>query len=156
MGKLGGGELNFSSDIDLVFAYPEDGETRGRRRRISNEEYFVKLAQRLIAVLDTPTDEGRVFRVDSRLRPFGESGPLVLSFGAMEDYYQTHGREWERYAFIKARVVAGDRTAGSRLMRMLKPFVYRRYLDFGAFEALRNMKVLIAQEIQRKGMADAS
>ncbi|MEO6696864.1 MAG: bifunctional [glutamate--ammonia ligase]-adenylyl-L-tyrosine phosphorylase/[glutamate--ammonia-ligase] adenylyltransferase [Gammaproteobacteria bacterium] len=152
MGKLGGGELNFSSDIDLVFAYPEDGETRGRRHRISNEEYFVKLAQRLIAVLDTLTDEGRVFRVDSRLRPFGESGPLVLSFGAMEDYYQTHGREWERYAFIKARVVAGDRVAESRLMPMLKPFVYRRYLDFGAFEALRNMKVLIAQEIQRKGM----
>ena len=152
MGKLGGGELNFSSDIDLVFAYPEEGETRGRRRRISNEEYFVRLAQRLIAVLDTRTGEGLVFRVDSRLRPFGESGPLALSFGAMEDYYQTHGREWERYAFIKARVVAGDRVAGSRLMRTLKPFVYRRYLDFGAFESLRDMKALIAQEIRRKGM----
>ena len=152
MGKLGGGELNFSSDIDLVFAYPEEGETRGRRRRISNEEYFVRLAQRLIAALDTPTEEGFVFRVDSRLRPFGESGPLALSFGAMEDYYQTHGREWERYAFIKARVVAGDRVAGAHLMRTLKPFVYRRYLDFGAFEALRDMKALIAQEIRRKGM----
>lgn len=152
MGKLGGGELNFSSDIDLIFAYPEEGETRGRRRRVSNEEYFVRLAQRLIAMLDTPTGEGLVFRVDSRLRPFGESGPLALSFEAMEDYYQTHGREWERYAFIKARVVAGDRVAGSRLMQTLKPFIYRRYLDFGAFASLRDMKALIAQEIRRKGM----
>ncbi|MEW6354019.1 MAG: bifunctional [glutamate--ammonia ligase]-adenylyl-L-tyrosine phosphorylase/[glutamate--ammonia-ligase] adenylyltransferase [Pseudomonadota bacterium] len=151
MGKLGAHELNFSSDVDLIFVYTGDGETRARRR-LSNEEYFIRLAQRLIRALDERTPEGFVFRVDARLRPFGESGPLALSFAALEDYYQTHGREWERYAFIKARVVAGDRVAGARLMRSLHPFIYRRYLDFGAFEALRAMKELIARELQRKGM----
>ncbi len=152
MGKLGGGELNFSSDIDLILCYQEDGSTRGARS-ISNEEYFTRLAQRLIRALDAPTGEGFVFRVDTRLRPFGESGPLVVSFEAMEDYYQAHGREWERYALIKARVIAGDRAAGARLLRSLQPFVYRRYLDFGAFESLREMKRLIAREVARKNLS---
>lgn len=154
MGKLGAAELNFSSDIDLIFAYPEDGVTQGKRRRISNEEFFVTLCQALVHVLDTITPDGLVFRVDTRLRPFGESGPLVLSFAAMEDYYQTHGREWERYALIKASIVAGDRVQGERLLASLRPFVFRRYLDFNALAALREMKAMIAHEIERKGMAD--
>ena len=154
MGKLGAGELNFSSDIDLIFAYPEEGETQGGKAPLSNQEYFTKVGRRLIHVLHTPTVEGFVFRVDTRLRPFGDSGPLVMGFDAMEEYYQTHGREWERYAWIKAAVIAGDRDEGSRLMAMLRPFIYRRYLDFSAFESLRAMKVLIEAEVRRKGMAD--
>ncbi len=154
MGKLGAGELNFSSDIDLICAYPEEGETRGGKRPISNQEYFIKLARRLIHVLQTPTPDGFVFRVDMRLRPFGDSGPLVISFDAMEEYYQTHGREWERYAWIKAAAIAGDGNDGARLMALLRPFVYRRYLDFGAYESLRAMKVLIEAEVRRKGMVD--
>ena len=154
MGKLGAGELNFSSDIDLIFAYGEEGEAEGVKGSVSNQEYFTALARRLIQALHASTAEGFVFRVDMRLRPFGDSGPLVMSFDAMEEYYQAHGREWERYAWIKAAVVAGDRAAGVRLMAMLKPFVYRRYLDFSAFESLRAMKTLIAAEVKRKGLAD--
>jgi len=154
MGKLGARELNFSSDVDLIFAYPEDGETRGRRRRVTNEEYFVRLGQRLINLIDAATADGTVFRMDMRLRPFGVSGPLAVSFDAMEDYYQTHGREWERYAWIKARIVAGDRRAGAVLLALLRPFVYRRYLDYGSFESLRDMKRLIVEELQRKGLED--
>jgi glutamate-ammonia-ligase adenylyltransferase len=155
MGKLGAGELNFSSDVDLIFAYPEDGETRGGRRApVSNEQFFTRLGKALIKALDENTADGFVFRVDMRLRPFGESGPLAASFEAMEQYYQVHGRDWERYAFIKAAVVAGDRAAGEELMAMLRPFVYRRYLDFGAFEALRDMKRMVEAEVARKGMAD--
>jgi glutamate-ammonia-ligase adenylyltransferase len=154
MGKLGAGELNFSSDIDLILAYPEEGETRGGNVPFSNQEYFTRVGRRLIHVLHFPTEEGFVFRVDLRLRPFGDSGPLAMGFDAMEEYYQTHGREWERYAWIKAAVIAGDRDEGARLMATLRPFVYRRYLDFSAFESLRAMKVLIEAEVRRKGMAD--
>jgi len=153
MGKLGARELNLSSDIDLIFAYTRVGRTDGRRP-LSNEQFFVRLAQRLIRALDTNGADGFVFRVDTRLRPFGEVGPLAMSFGAMEDYYQSQAREWERYALIKARVVAGDPAAGERLMAMLRPFVYRRYLDFGAIESLRGMKRMIDKELERKGMAD--
>lgn len=152
MGKLGAGELNFSSDIDLVFAYPEEGETRGKRVHTSNEEFFTRLGRDVINALSEHTVDGFVFRVDMRLRPFGESGPLATSFDAMEDYYQAHGREWERYAFIKARIVGGDAESGAELMTILKPFVYRRYLDYGAFESLREMKQMIAREVRRKGM----
>ncbi|ADE13383.1 (Glutamate--ammonia-ligase) adenylyltransferase [Nitrosococcus halophilus Nc 4] len=152
MGKLGAWELNLSSDIDLIFAYPESGETRGARRVLSNEEYFTRLARRLIRVLEERTAEGFVFRVDMRLRPDGDSGPLVANFDAMENYYQNQGRDWERYAMIKARTVAGDRQAGARLMAMLRPFTYRRYLDFGAIESLRSMKAMIAQELRRQGI----
>lgn len=152
MGKLGAHELNLSSDIDLIFAYPEGGETRGARKSLDNQEFFTRLGQKLIKALDALTVEGFVFRVDMRLRPYGSSGPLVFSFAALEQYYQDQGRDWERYAMIKARVVGGDFQAGGQLLAMLRPFVYRRYLDFTAIEALRTMKQLIQQEVRRKGM----
>ncbi len=154
MGKLGAVELNLSSDIDLIFAYPEGGETVGVKRPLDNQEFFIRLGQRLIKALDPMTVDGFVFRVDMRLRPYGSAGALVLSFNALEQYYQDQGRDWERYAMIKARVVAGDQAAGAQLLDMLRPFVYRRYLDFSAIEALRTMKQLIQQEVRRKGMAD--
>lgn len=150
-GKLGARELNFSSDIDLVFVYPDAGVSDGSRT-LDSDEYFARLGQRLIGVLDRNTADGFVFRVDMRLRPFGGSGPLAMSFAAMENYYQNHGREWERYALVKARPVAGDLDAGERLLRTLRPFVYRRYLDFNAFESLRDMKAMIAREVAREGL----
>lgn len=149
LGKLGGGELNFSSDIDLIFAYRSDGETDSPRS-LSNHEFFVKLSTRLISALEKITEDGQVFRVDMRLRPNGNSGPICLSFDATEQYYQVHGRDWERYALIKARSVAGDIGAGEQLLNRLKPFVYRKYLDFGAFQAIRDMKTMIDREIERK------
>ncbi len=154
MGKLGAVELNLSSDIDLIFAYPEGGETQGVKRPLDNQEFFIRLGQRLIKALDPVTVDGFVFRVDMRLRPYGSSGALVLSFNALEQYYQDQGRDWERYAMIKARVVGGDQEKGSELLDMLRPFVYRRYLDFSAIEALRTMKQLIQQEVRRKCMAE--
>ncbi|MEZ2745185.1 bifunctional [glutamate--ammonia ligase]-adenylyl-L-tyrosine phosphorylase/[glutamate--ammonia-ligase] adenylyltransferase [Halopseudomonas bauzanensis] len=154
MGKLGAHELNLSSDIDLIFAYPSSGETQGGRRSLSNQEFFTRVGQRLIKLLDEVTVDGFVFRVDMRLRPYGDSGALVFSFNALEQYYQSQGRDWERYAMIKARVVAGDQQAGAELLSMLKPFVYRRYLDFAAIEALRNLKQMIQREVQRKGLED--
>ncbi|QLF94142.1 bifunctional [glutamate--ammonia ligase]-adenylyl-L-tyrosine phosphorylase/[glutamate--ammonia-ligase] adenylyltransferase [Pseudomonas sp. ABC1] len=153
MGKLGAHELNLSSDIDLIFGYPESGETEGAKRSLDNQEFFVRLGQKLIKALDAITVDGFVFRVDMRLRPYGSAGPLVYSFNALELYYQDQGRDWERYAMIKARVVGGDQQAGKELLKMLQPFVYRRYLDFSAIEALRSMKQLIQQEVRRKGMA---
>ncbi len=152
LGKLGARELNFSSDIDLIFAYPAPGQTRGAAAPVDNEEFFTRLARRLIQAIGQVTAEGFVFRVDLRLRPFGDGGPLVMSFDSMERYYQEQGRDWERYAWIKARGVAGDPAAGEELLRRLHPFVYRRYLDFGAFESLRAMKQMIAQEVARKGV----
>ncbi|TWC41377.1 glutamate-ammonia-ligase adenylyltransferase [Pseudomonas sp. SJZ079] len=154
MGKLGAHELNLSSDIDLIFGYPEGGETEGVKRPLDNQEFFIRLGQRLIKALDAITVEGFVFRTDMRLRPYGSSGSLVFSFNALEQYYQDQGRDWERYAMIKARVVGGDQQAGEQLLEMLRPFVYRRYLDFSAIEALRSMKQLIQQEVRRKGMAE--
>jgi len=153
LGKLGARELNFSSDVDLVFAFPGRGQTTGGPRSVSHEEFFTRLARRLIQLLSTPTADGFVFRVDARLRPYGEGGPLAMSLDAMEDYYQRQGREWERYAWIKARIVAGDRSAGERLMARLRPFVFRRYLDFGAFASLREMKANIEAEVRRKRLA---
>ncbi len=151
MGKLGAWELNMSSDIDLIFAFPDKGETDSG---LDNQQFFTRLAQRLIHCLDTRTADGFVFRVDMRLRPYGQSGALVLNFAAMSEYYQTQGRDWERYAFIKARVVAGDQDAGARLMEELRPFVYRRYLDYSAIEALRAMKGLIRREERRRGLQE--
>lgn len=153
MGKLGGQELNLSSDIDLIFTFAEDGETNGARP-IGNQEFFIKVGQRLIQLLDTTTAEGFVFRVDMRLRPWGEGSALASSFEAMEAYYERHGREWERYALIKARICAGDCIAGERLMKALRPFVFRRYIDFGAFESLRDMKNLIEREVRRLDRED--
>lgn len=153
MGKLGGSELNFSSDIDLIFGYTANGETDGARG-ISNEEYFAKLARDTARLLATPTEDGFVFRVDTLLRPFGSVGPHAASMSGMEDYYQTHGREWERYAMVKARCCAGDRAAGQLLLDHLRPFVYRRYLDYGAINSLRELKGLIDRDAQAKGAAD--
>ncbi|MFM7783886.1 MAG: bifunctional [glutamate--ammonia ligase]-adenylyl-L-tyrosine phosphorylase/[glutamate--ammonia-ligase] adenylyltransferase, partial [Gammaproteobacteria bacterium] len=150
MGKLGARELNLSSDIDLIFAYPESGETAGERS-LSNQEFFLRVGQRLIRALDAVTKDGFVFRVDMRLRPYGDSGALVLGFDAMEQYYQDQGRDWERYAMIKARVVAGDRAAGEALLATLRPFTYRRYIDFTAIDSLRQMKSLITREVARRG-----
>ena len=152
MGKLGARELNLSSDIDLIFAFPRTGETRGGPRPLTNEQFFTRLCQRLVQALDQVTVDGFVFRVDTRLRPFGSAGPLAMSFDAMDGYYQSQAREWERYAMIKARVVAGPQGPAAELMAQLKPFVYRRYLDFGAIESLRSLKVMIARELKRKGM----
>jgi [glutamine synthetase] adenylyltransferase / [glutamine synthetase]-adenylyl-L-tyrosine phosphorylase len=153
MGKLGGYELNFSSDIDLIFAYPEPGRTAGRRA-VDNQQFFARLGARLIKVLSEYTADGFAFRVDMRLRPFGDAGGLALSFDAIEHYYQTHGRDWERYALIKARTIAGDRAAGEALLRDFRPFVYRRYLDYGALPALRDMKALIDEEVERRALSD--
>ena len=153
LGKLGGYELNFSSDIDLMFAYPEAGQSDGERA-VSNNEFFVHLGRRLINVLGDVTEDGFVFRVDMRLRPNGSGGELVLNFDALEQYYQIHGREWERYALIKARVIAGNRGAGQRLLQLLRPFVYRKYIDYSVVEAIREMKAMINRELQRKGMHD--
>lgn len=150
MGKLGGHELNFSSDIDLIFAYPGAGRTSGASTSVTNEEFFLHLCRRLINVLGATTADGFVFRIDTRLRPYGNGGPLVMSFGAMEEYYQHHGREWERFAWIKARVVAGDRKVGAYLLKKLRPFVYRRYLDYGVFDSLKKMKQMIAVEVRSK------
>lgn len=151
-GKLGGNELNFSSDIDLVLAYASGGETDGSRP-LDNGEYFVREARQLVRLLAEPTVDGICARVDLRLRPFGQSGRLALPFSAMEQYYQREGRDWERYAWIKARPVAGDRVAGRELQDMLRPFVYRRYLDYTAFAGLREMKALIDAEVARKDLA---
>ncbi len=152
MGKLGAYELNLSSDIDLIFAYPEKGMTEGGRRVLANQDFFSRLGQKLIQALDNITADGFVFRTDMRLRPYGASGPLVCSFAAMEEYYQDQGRDWERYAMIKARVVGGDQQAGSELLEMLRPFVYRKYIDFSAFDSLRSMKEMINKEVRRKGL----
>ncbi len=153
MGKLGGGELNFSSDIDLIFLFPEQGETDGKRC-ISNEEFFTRQGQLIIRLLDSVTADGFVFRVDMRLRPFGDSGALVSSFEALEDYLQRHGRDWERYAWVKARAVTGSALYANLYRNVVRPFVYRRYLDFGVFEALREMKALIENEVARRDIAD--
>jgi len=150
MGKLGGHELNFSSDIDLIFCFEEEGEISGPRS-LANSQFFIRLGQRFIKAINDVTGDGFVFRVDMRLRPYGDSGPLVMSQAAFEQYYQTQGRDWERYAMIKARVIGGDRVQGQLVMDMLKPFIYRRYLDFGAFESIRDMKEMISAEIRRKG-----
>mgnify|MGYP000044192697 CR=1 FL=1 len=156
MGKLGGGELNFSSDIDLIFCYPESGQTQGASRSLSNHEFFTRLGQRLITALHQVTADGFVYRVDMRLRPYGDSGPLVMSYNMLEDYYQEQGRDWERYAMLKARTIVPERWQKhpelDYLNQLIRPFVYRRYIDFSAIEALRKMKKLIAQENRRKGL----
>ncbi|MCW3478309.1 bifunctional [glutamate--ammonia ligase]-adenylyl-L-tyrosine phosphorylase/[glutamate--ammonia-ligase] adenylyltransferase [Neisseriaceae bacterium JH1-16] len=150
MGKLGGFELNVSSDIDLIFIYPEGGETNGSRK-LSNHEYFTKLGKEIIRIISEPTGDGLVFRVDMRLRPYGDSGPLVMGFAALENYLITQGREWERYAWIKARAVTGD---ADGLAQLARPFVYRKYLDYGAYGAMRELHSQIRREVARRDMAD--
>ncbi|MGH8211756.1 MAG: bifunctional [glutamate--ammonia ligase]-adenylyl-L-tyrosine phosphorylase/[glutamate--ammonia-ligase] adenylyltransferase [Rhodanobacteraceae bacterium] len=153
LGKLGGGELNFSSDVDLILAFPESGETDGARA-LDNAEFFARVAREFVRGLNEAGMDGIAARVDLRLRPFGDAGPVAASFAAMEQYYQREGREWERYAWIKARPVAGDLAAGRRLLDLLRPFVYRRYFDYTALEGLREMKGLIDAEVARRDLAD--
>ena len=150
MGKLGGGELNVSSDIDLIFVYPEEGETSGPRK-LSNHEYFTRLGRALIGVLSELTEDGFVFRVDMRLRPYGDSGPLVASLAMLENYLVTQGREWERYAWIKGRVLTGER--GPELMELTRPFVFRRHLDYSAFASMRDLHAQIRREVARREIA---
>ena len=153
MGKLGGGELNASSDIDLIFVFPEDGETAGGTgKKINNFEFFTRVGKRLINAIDDKTGDGYVFRVDMRLRPYGDSGPLVSSFGMLEDYFYTQAREWERYAWIKGRALTGDQI--EELEKLRKPFVFRKYLDFGAFGSMRELHAQIRREVARRDMAD--
>jgi glutamate-ammonia-ligase adenylyltransferase len=153
MGKLGGGELNLSSDIDVIFCYPQGGECDGRRG-LSNEQFFTRLARAVISSLSDITEDGFCFRVDTRLRPFGDAGPLCSSIAALEQYYQREGRDWERYALVKARPIAGDLLAGKALMDVLRPFVYRRYIDFGAVEALQQMHTSVQEDARRKERLD--
>jgi [glutamine synthetase] adenylyltransferase / [glutamine synthetase]-adenylyl-L-tyrosine phosphorylase len=153
LGKLGGGELNFSSDVDLVYAFPHNGESDGARS-LAAEDYFARLGQRLAKLLDEPTVDGFCHRVDLRLRPFGNAGRVALSFAGMDQYFQREGRDWERYAWLKARAVAGDIEAGERWLESLRPFVYRRYLDYTALDGLREMKAAIAAEVARRELAD--
>ena len=150
MGKLGGGELNFSSDIDVMFCYSNAGNTDGNRS-ISNQEFFTQLAQGVIRILSDMTADGFVYRVDCRLRPFGESGPIVVNFNHVEDYLHTHGREWERYAFVKARVICGTQEDEKQFKKIVSAFVYRKYIDFGVINTLREMKDLITQQMLKKG-----
>ncbi|HEY4658068.1 MAG TPA: bifunctional [glutamate--ammonia ligase]-adenylyl-L-tyrosine phosphorylase/[glutamate--ammonia-ligase] adenylyltransferase, partial [Gemmatimonadaceae bacterium] len=194
MGKLGGGELNVSSDVDLIFIYPEEGETRGAGaghhgtdavqehrtqerggRSLSNHEFFTRLGRRLISALAEPTADGQVFRVDMRLRPWGDAGPLAASFDALEQYLVAQGREWERYAWIKGRPLTGGGDDGrgraqsdsgwtpqndtgwnaqDALGAVVRPFVYRKYLDFGAFAAMRDLHAQIRAEVARRDLAD--
>lgn len=151
MGKLGGQELNYSSDIDLIYVFPEKGETQGGRLAITNDEFFTKVAQQLTQLLNQSTADGFVFRVDLMLRPFGASGQIVHSFGAFEQYYQLHGRPWERYAMVKARAVTGLVDDVAELEAMLRPFVYRRYVDFSMLSSLRELKQMIALEVTKQG-----
>lgn len=151
MGKLGGAELNASSDIDLVLVYPEEGDTDGKRP-LSNHEFFTRLTRRLIGALNEWTEDGFVFRVDTRLRPYGDSGPLVVSFDMFENYLITQGRAWERYAWIKGRVLTGDQQEA--LMSLVRPFVFRRHLDYGAFAAMRSLHSQVRHEVNRRDRLD--
>lgn len=151
MGKLGGAELNASSDIDLVLIYPDEGETDGTRP-LSNHEFFTRLARRLITALNEWTEDGFVFRVDTRLRPYGDSGPLVVSFDMLENYLITQGRAWERYAWIKGRLLTGDQCAS--LMAVITPFVFRRHLDFGAFASMRSLHSQVRHAVERRERSD--
>ncbi|MDR3394137.1 MAG: bifunctional [glutamate--ammonia ligase]-adenylyl-L-tyrosine phosphorylase/[glutamate--ammonia-ligase] adenylyltransferase [Parasulfuritortus sp.] len=151
MGKLGGRELNVSSDVDPIFVYPEDGETTGPRK-LSSHEFFVRLGRRLVSAIGETTYDGFVFRVDMRLRPYGDEGPLVSSFAMLEDYFYTQAREWERYAWIKGRPLTGERH--DELEALRKPFVFRKYLDFGAFAAMRDLHAQIRREVAKKDKTD--
>ncbi|OOZ42524.1 bifunctional glutamine synthetase adenylyltransferase/deadenyltransferase [Solemya elarraichensis gill symbiont] len=153
MGKLGARELNMSSDIDLIYTYPHRGQTDGDRS-LDNETFFTRQCQKLTQALNSQTVDGFVFRTDTRLRPYGDSGPLAPSFDFMEIYYESQAREWERYAMIKARIIYSVDGTGQELMTMLRPFVYRRYLDFGTIESLRGMKQMISDNLKMKGMRD--
>ncbi len=152
MGKLGGKELNFSSDIDLIFFYPSDGETQGGRRTIENSRFFQKVGVQLIKLLNEATEDGFVFRVDMRLRPYGDSGSLVISVEQAEDYYHEQGRGWERFAMVRAAIISGRPEEQQALASILTPFAFRRYIDYGVIDSLRNMKAMIQREVLRRGL----
>ncbi|MDE2440425.1 MAG: bifunctional [glutamate--ammonia ligase]-adenylyl-L-tyrosine phosphorylase/[glutamate--ammonia-ligase] adenylyltransferase, partial [Betaproteobacteria bacterium] len=158
MGKLGGRELNVSSDVDYIFIYPEEGDTAGPQKSIENFDFFNRLGKRVIGALGDLTADGQVFRVDMRLRPNGDSGPLVCSLDALENYFITQGREWERYAWIKGRTMnAGPNLQPdwvTAMQKIARPFVFRKYLDFGAINAMRDLHAQIRREVARKDMAD--
>ena len=154
MGKLGGRELNLSSDIDIIFVYDEPGVTEGGRSSTSNQEFFTRVAQLVIKLIDSVTHEGRVFRVDTRLRPFGDSGALVASYPSLENYYQQHGRDWERYALLKSRCITGLTEQTRAFQQLARRFVYRRYTDFSVIDGLRDMKALIDTERVSKHLAN--
>ena len=158
MGKLGGAELNVSSDIDLIFAYECEGETQGAEpiEPISNQDFFTKLAKKVISALDEITEDGFVFRVDMRLRPFGSEGVLVSNLDALEDYYQNNGREWERYAWIKGRAICPKASVGAQgsVEKLLKPFIFRKYLDYSALASMRALKLQIHRDVTQKGQQD--
>ena len=156
LGKLGGGELNFSSDVDLVYGYDSDdlAEASDGPRPLAAEPYFSRLGQQLARLLGEHTADGFCHRVDLRLRPYGSTGRSAWSLAAMELYFQQEGRDWERYAWQKARPVAGDVAGGEAFLEILRPFVYRRYLDFGALEGLRDMKAAVSAEVARRELAD--
>lgn len=156
MGKLGGRELNFSSDVDIIFAYPSDGVSDGPKQLYA-QQYFDRLSRSVVALLDEVTADGFVFRTDTRLRPFGDSGPPVVSFAALESYLLQHGREWERYAYVKARIVGPRPAADAQkdlFENLIQPFVYRRYLDYGVFEALREMHAMVSTEVKQRELAE--
>ncbi len=153
LGKFGGGELNLSSDIDVMFCYPQSGDCDGRRS-LANDQFFTRLARAVISSLSELTADGFCFRVDTRLRPFGDSGPLTSSLASLEQYYQREGRDWERYALIKARPVAGDKEAGDRFIEVVRPFVYRRYIDYSSVEALQEMHSSVQEDAKRKDRLD--
>ncbi|MEY4625791.1 MAG: hypothetical protein RL061_1316 [Pseudomonadota bacterium] len=159
MGKLGGRELNVSSDIDLIFLYEDDGETQGGVKSISHQEWYTRLGKKLIALLSEVKPEGFVFRVDMRLRPNGDSGPLVCSLAMLEEYFSVQGREWERYAWIKGRMIyplegdVGQARAQKGLQDLVRPFVYRRYLDFGVIAAIRELHAQIQQEAEKRSLS---
>ncbi len=152
MGKHGGAELNVSSDIDLIFVYPDDGDTQAGpgQRGLSNHEFFVRMGKKLIAALAEITEDGFTFRVDMALRPNGNSGPLAASLGMVEQYLIVQGREWERYAWVKVRAVTGKAADIAALEAIVRPFVFRRYLDFGVIDAIRNMHAQIRAEVNRQ------
>jgi len=158
MGKLGGRELNFSSDVDLMYVYTANGETEGIRsldgtvlNRITNHQYFIKLAEKISAAIGEKTEDGFVFRVDLRLRPEGQRGPLAQSLNGYEIYYESWGQAWERSALIKARPVAGDEKTGKEFIERITPFVYRKYLDYSAIAEIGDMKQKINRDVEQKG-----
>ena len=152
MGKLGGHELNISSDVDLIFCYGENGTTQGGKKSWSNQEYFTRLVQLIISILNDVSADGFVFRVDTRLRPFGDSGPLVSNLDVLEQYYLQQGRGWERYSMIKARIITGNPSDRQNLEAIIQPFVYRKYLDFSLLETPRNIKRQIEAELRKRNL----
>ena len=157
MGKLGGEELNFSSDIDLIFAYDEEGDTEGilkydeHTNRITNNLFFIKLGESIIHAISEITDEGYCYRIDMRLRPEGRVGALARSLNNTEIYYESWGETWERQALIKARFSAGNEDVGRRFIEMIRPFIYRKYMDYASITEIKHTKDRIDQVIGGRG-----